>query len=229
MDGTRESLERREVEGGEICLREVRLPRGLPHFEVVLNGTFLFSTYNCASERALARLALASVSGLRSNLKALVGGLGAGYTLQALLERKDVESVLVVEKEPIVVQWAREYFSGYNGNALNDRRTSILIADFVQFLRTAKGTFDAVCVDLDNGPGWLVWEENSALYGDEGLTHLKRIMAREAGLTFWSSSRNEPFEKRLRDVFSSVSVHSVRTIEMGRELEYVIYRAVADG
>jgi spermidine synthase len=227
VDETRESLERREVEGGEICLREVRSTRRLSHYEVVLNGTFLFSTYNSASERALAHLALEPLRGLRTNLRVLVAGLGAGYTLQAVLEYNEIESVLVVEREPAVVEWARAYFSGYNGNALDDERARILVDDFVQFLRTTKETYDAVCVDVDNGPGWLVWEENNPLYGIEGLRHFKRIMADGAVLAFWSSARDDSFEKRLKSVFSPVSIHTIKVTEMDRELDYLIYRAIA--
>jgi spermidine synthase len=193
----------------------------------VLNGTFIFSTYNSASERAFAHLALEPLRGLRTNLRVLVGGLGAGYTLQAVLEHDEIEAVLVLEREPVVVEWARAYFSSYNGNALDDKRARILVADFVQFLRTTKETYSAVCVDVDNGPGWLVWEENSPLYGIEGLRHFKRIMADGAVLTFWSSARDDSFEKRLRSEFSSVSVHTVKATEMDRESDYLIYRAIA--
>ncbi|MFQ5906999.1 MAG: spermidine synthase [bacterium] len=223
---SRTTIHRLQTDRGEIALLKSTGPRGQTNYEAVLNGTFLFSTYNRDSEKALARLAIEPILSQNIPLHVLIGGLGIGYTLQAVLENKRVHRVTVVEREPVVVDWCRTRFSSYNGRAVEDSRVTILICDFRDFLRTSVDTFHAVCLDVDNGPDWLVWEENRTLYEEPGLKEIKKTLEPGGCLAVWSSTRTESLEKKLRSVFGSSSVHTVRALEMGREVEYYIYRAM---
>jgi spermidine synthase len=213
------------TEDGEIALRQHTNPQGDLHYEVVVNGTFLFSTYNRDSERALARLTVDPVLTLRRPLSVLIGGLGIGYTLRAILERKEVRSATVVEKEEMIVDWCKTYFGPFNGGSIEDPRVSLVDGDFLNFIRSTRVTYDSVCLDLDNGPDWLVWEENRVLYEESGLNHIKNVMASDGCLGIWSSGRADLFENRLRRVFKNATVHTINTTEMGRNVEYYIYTA----
>ncbi len=225
MNETRITLHRSVTEDGEIALRQLTSPQGNLHYEVVVNGTSLFSTYNRDSERALARLAVYPVLTLRRPLHVLIGGLGIGYTLGAVLEYKEVCSVTVVEKEKTVVDWYKTYFGPYNGKSIEDPRVSIVVGDFLSFIRNTRIAYDSMCLDLDNGPDWLVWEENRVLYEESGLNQIKNVMKSGGCLGIWSSSRADLFEDRLRRIFKNASVHTINTTEMGKEVEYHIYTA----
>jgi len=227
VNETQTTIHRLQTGRGEIALLQRTGPRDQTNYEVVLNGTFLFSTYNRDSERALARLAMKPILSLNIPLHVLIGGLGIGYTLQAVLENKSVHRVTVVEKEPDVVDWCMTHFSSYNGGATEDPRVKILICDFRDFVRTSVETFHAVCLDVDNGPDWLVWQENEALYEEPGLKEIKETLNPGGCLTVWSSTRTERLKRNLRSVFGNASVHTVRALEVGREVEYYIYKATA--
>ena len=225
MADTLTTLHRCVTEGAEIALRRRTSPRGNLHYEVVVNGAFLFSTYNRDSERTLARLAVYPVLPSSKALHVLIGGLGIGYTLRAILEYKEVRSVTVVEKEKIIVDWCKTYFGPYNGFSIEDPRVSVVDGDFLSFIRGTRITYDSVCLDLDNGPDWLVWEENRVLYEESGLNQIKNVMKSGGCLGIWSSNRVDLFQNRLRRAFGNASVHAISTTEMGREIEYYIYTA----
>jgi spermidine synthase len=208
---------------GELVLRQRTAPDGQLHYEGVVNGIFLFSTYNRESEKILARAAIRPGLALGRPLHVLIGGLGAGYTLQATLEYEQVATVTVVEREPSIADWCRDYFSAYNDGALEDPRIALVIGDFVSFTRTTDRRFDAVCLDLDNGPDWLSCEGNMMLYEESGLKRIRKIMNPGAGLAVWSSAKSAWFEDRLKAVFGTVSVDTVIAREMDRELDYYIY------
>jgi len=225
VSDTLTTLHRCLTEGAEIALRRRTSPCGGLHYEVVVNGTFLFSTYNRDSERTLARLAIYPVLTSSKALHVLIGGLGIGYTLQAILEYKEVHSVTIVEKEKIIVDWCKTYFGPYNGFSIEDPRVSVVDGDFLSFIRSTRITYDSVCLDLDNGPDWLVWEENRALYVEPGLKEIKNVMKPGGRLGIWSSSKANLFESKLSRVFKNSSVHTISTTEMGRYIEYYIYTA----
>jgi len=225
VSGPRKRIQTAHTGAGEIVLRQRTGAAGDLHYEVIVNGAFLFSTYNRVSERALARLAIEGNLHRDDSLSVLIGGLGTGYTLQAALEYDKVRQVTVVERESTVVDWARTYFSSYNENALDDPRVSIVVEDFLAFLSSSNCTFDAVCIDLDNGPHWTAWEGNSKLYEEQGIEELRQLLAPSGCLTVWSSGRSEALEKALSSVFGAFSLHLIRPVEMGVEIEYFVYRS----
>src|SRR4051794_33701293 len=135
---------------GELVLR-----RQGDVLELISNGTFLMDTSSGASERALAALGL---DGQPPGARVLIGGLGVGFTLAAALEF-DVAEVVVVEIEPDVVEWNRQWWPPGRA-ALDDRRVRVVVDDLARFLATTAHTYDAVLLDVDNGPDWTVTDEN---------------------------------------------------------------------
>lgn len=180
---------------------EWQLQRRDGHYELICNGVFLMASYNRESDRELARLALQRVS--RNELRVLVGGLGIGFTVQATLEDPRVTQVDVVEIEPVVVRWHRDYFAPLVGEPLNDSRTRLIEADLSN-VPLSPGTFDALLLDTDNGPGWLSREENSGFYEISGITNFLRALRAGGVLAFWSAERAPDFARVLREVANEV-------------------------
>jgi spermidine synthase len=210
-------LERVAGRRGELVLR-----RDGADFEVISNGVFLMDTRNGSSERLLVRVAL---EGLRPGARVLIGGLGVGYSLAEALRSALVERVTLVEIEPAVVAWNRSHLAAVSGGALADPRVELVGADLVDWLARTERAFDAICLDVDNGPGWTVSEANGALYGDEGLGLLRERMAPGGVLTIWSASEVEGFAARLRRAFVRVETLAV---EVPRGEPDVVYAAWRD-
>jgi len=189
-------IDRREGVNGELVLRRA----GADH-EVIANGTFLMDTRDGRSERALVRSAVAGVRGAR----VLIGGLGVGFSLAEAL-RAGVAEVLVVELEPAVVDWARTHLRPYGGAGLDDPRVTLIVADLGDAPATLAGPFDAVCLDVDNGPGWLVHERNRRLSTDAGIRRMHGLLRPGGRLAVWAAAADAEFEARLRDSFAAVRV-----------------------
>ncbi|RME45348.1 MAG: spermine/spermidine synthase, partial [Chloroflexi bacterium] len=141
-------IARETTPNGELQLQR----RGRDVYEIIYNGVFLMASYNEPSARALATLALSRLPATRTGLRVLVGGLGMGYTLAASLSDPRVERVDVVEIEPLIVHWNREYLGGLAGFPLDDHRTHLHEADLVTFVQSTRVTYDALLLDVDNGP-----------------------------------------------------------------------------
>lgn len=165
--------------------------------EIVSNGTFLMDSSDGRSERLLADLAVQG--GAR---RVLVGGLGVGFTLARVLEAADVDAVTVVEIEPAVVAWNRGLLAALNGRALDDPRVNVVVGDLGLWLRDTDLTFDAICLDVDNGPDWTVTQSNAALYTVAGLELIKSRLAPGGRLAIWSAARSPAFVRRLAAVFT---------------------------
>jgi spermidine synthase len=208
-------VDRRDTERGELVLR-----RAGSEFEVIANGTFLMDTRDGRSERALVT---AATRGMRS-ARVLLGGLGVGFSLAEALRAPEVAEVVVVELEPAVVDWARTHLRPYGGAGLDDPRVRLLVADVDDALETLEPPFDAICLDVDNGPGWLVHERNRRLYDDGGLGRLRRLLRPGGRLTVWAAAADAAFEARLRACFDGV-----RTVEIAvaRGPDDVVYVGVS--
>ncbi len=136
---------------------------------MILNGAFLISTENDASSRAMVAAAAPHVAG--EELDVLIGGLGLGYALDEALTWARVAHVTVAEYEPTVVRWFREYGGERAERAAAAERAgraAIELADVADVLRARRRAFDLVSLDTDNGPEWLVREENAGLYSSAG-------------------------------------------------------------
>ena len=156
-------IDRRQTARGELVLR-----RAGGHFEVIADGTFLMDTRDGRSERELVRAAAAD----GRDLRLLIGGLGVGFSLDEALAGTGVSEVVVVEIEPAVVEWARTHLRGLTAHGLDDPRVRLVVDELYRHLLADPARYDGICLDVDNGPGWLVHPANAALYDEPGLALL---------------------------------------------------------
>jgi len=191
-----------------ITLAETRTPDGARlflqrhdgHFHMSVEGELLMSTRAWQSEAEMAELGCAAFVG-GGRKRVLIGGLGFGFTLRRVLELvgPNVE-VEVAELLPVMVEWNREHLSTVNGRLLDDPRVTIKIADVFAVLGAAPPErYDAVLLDVDNGPVAMVDRGNGRIYSDNGLRVLSRALAVGGRAVFWSASTNRGFMRRLID------------------------------
>lgn len=209
-----EVCDRRTGPHGELVLRGDG-----EHFEIISNGVFLMDTRAGASERLLVRAALER---LARPAHVLIGGLGVGFSLAEAVHSPDTRRVTVVEREPAVIGWHSGPLRPYSEGALDDPRVRVECADLLVWLRTPGEPYDAICLDIDNGPEWTVSDGNAALYGPEGLDLLAGRLRPGGVLAVWSAAAVTVFEDRLRGRFARVSAHPV---EVARGEPDVVYLA----
>ncbi|MBB4686313.1 spermine/spermidine synthase domain-containing protein [Amycolatopsis jiangsuensis] len=194
-----EVLETVAGHGGELVLRQDG-----DAFEVIENGVFLMDTRGGESERLLVN---GAADRLAPGARMLIGGLGVGFSLRAALDHPDVGEVVVVEREPAVIAWNRTGpLRTVHSDALADPRVTVVEADLVTWLRSTGEAFDALCLDIDNGPEWTVTEGNAELYAPTGLGRLVRLLRPGGVLAVWSAGAAPAFTERLRERFASVEV-----------------------
>ncbi|WP_371776159.1 spermidine synthase [Streptomyces sp. NBC_01438] len=214
------TLDRREGPYGEVVLRR----RG-EDFEIIANGCFLMDTSDGRSERLLIDAALAALPAGRPAPAVLIGGLGVGFSLARAAAEPRWGRIAVVEREQAIVDWhLGGPLAGISGEALADPRAAILTADLVALLRTTTERYDALCLDIDNGPDWTVTEDNGNLYSPAGLADCLRCLTPGGVLAVWSAQPSAEFEEALRDA----GFHGVRTEEVGvaRGVPDVVHLAI---
>jgi spermidine synthase len=146
--------------------------------------------------------------------RVLVGGLGMGYTLRATLDTVGPRAeVVVAELVPAIVAWNRGPLRDLAGRPLEDRRVRVVESDVVDVLRSDDGAFDAILLDVDNGPEALAAKENAWLYGERGLAAIRAAMRRGGVLVVWSAFESPSFEARMRR--GGYDVEVVRTRARG--------------
>lgn len=218
----RDVLAREQTPNGEIQLQ--RLNQKPPVYEIIFNGVFMVASYNQLSERRLATLAIEPLSG--KNLRVLIGGLGIGYTLQATLAHQTVGAVEVVELDEHIIEWNKRFFGELNGHALSDPRVRLIQMDFARYLDETTGTYQAIVLDLDNGPNWLVLESNGRMYSVETLRKMRGLLEAGGVLTVWSAERDGVFRQRLQGAFEQVDEIVINDLDQrGRPVDYFVYRA----
>ncbi|MFC9336558.1 spermidine synthase [Streptomyces sp. NPDC057020] len=206
MPGT-VTLDRREGPYGEVVLR-----RREEHYEIIVNGTFLMDTSDGRSERLLVDAAQAALpERSRAGASVLVGGLGVGFSLAHAAADPRWGLITVVEREEAIIDWHRQGpLASISGAALADSRTVILHTDLVEHLRTSPDTYDALCLDIDNGPDWTVTEDNESLYAAEGLAACAARLNPGGVLAVWSARPSVDFEGSLRNAgFSGVRTEEI--------------------
>ncbi|GAB3440154.1 spermidine synthase [Streptomonospora sediminis] len=213
--------------GGELVLR-----RAGGHFEIISNGVFLMDTRDGASEREMVRACLEPLPAARgggSGARVLIGGLGVGFSAREALDDPRVEHVLVVELEPSVVEWHRGPLGAAAGRPAADPRCEVVCADFVTWVAEAaeraavKGPWaDAVCLDIDNGPGWTVSEGNGRLYRPAALAQLRRLLRPGGTLAFWSAMRAPAFADLLHAEFGAVETIDIPARAGEPDLIYLV-------
>ncbi|MEV7602599.1 spermidine synthase [Kitasatospora sp. NPDC089797] len=191
------TLDRREGPFGEVVLRQ----RG-PHYEIIANGCFLMDTADGRSERLLIQAALDELdrTGGATAPSVLIGGLGVGFSLAHAVAEPRWGRIAVVEREDAIIAWHRTGPLGaFSGGALDDARVAVVHTDLLEHLAAADGErYDALCLDIDNGPDWTVTDSNSGLYGADGLAVLWHRLRRGGVLAVWSAQPSPDFEQALR-------------------------------
>ena len=189
------------------CCGELVLRRRDGHFEIVANGVFLMDTRDSGSERLQVT---AAADRMPAPGRMLIGGLGVGFSLAAALAHPSVGEVHVLEREPAVLRWNRGPLASVNGNALRDPRVRTHEADVVHWLAHAPAcSLDAICLDVDNGPEWLVSPGNAWLYASDGLRTAARVLSPDGVLTIWSAAPTPAFVARMSEHFTDVAVTEV--------------------
>jgi spermidine synthase len=160
----------------------------------------LMSTAAHQSEDALAELACRKIAG-RPKPRVLIGGLGMGFTLAAALRQLGGEAeVTVAELVPSVVAWNRGVLGKYAGHPLQDPRARIREGDVAKLLRAERKAYDAILLDVDNGPKGLTRKKNDWLYTTDGLTVAYEALRPDGVLAVWSAATSRNFMERLRKV-----------------------------
>ena len=191
-----------------------------PVLELRVNGVFVMDTLHTGTEELLAREALGRCAAPR---RVLVGGLGLGFTVGVLLADRRVEAVVVAEIEPAVIGWLRDGLVPHTAGVLADPRVDLRACDVLDLLATCEpGSFDAVILDVDNGPDQLVHPTNARLYQPEALTRSLAACAAEGALVIWSAEHSPSLLKRLSQLGSSAHLPVAVTLQ-GRKTHYHLY------
>ncbi|MCX4883561.1 MULTISPECIES: spermidine synthase [unclassified Streptomyces] len=215
-------LDRREGPYGEVVLR-----RHGALLQIIANGCFLMDTSDGRSERLLVDIARAAL-GRRTQPDVLIGGLGVGFSLAHAAADPYWGAITVLERERAIIDWHRDGpLAAFSARALADPRTEIVEADLITYVNETSDTYDALCLDIDNGPGWTVTEGNDDLYSPAGLTSCTRVLKPDGVLAVWSAQPSPDFEETLWNA----GFQQVRTeeIPVARGVPDVVHIAVRPG
>ncbi len=206
---------------------ELRLMRRGEEFSILSGSTTLMNSRFSGSEKTLAELACARV-GARANCHVLIGGFGMGFTLRAALAclRADAR-VTVAELVPAVVAWAHGPMAHLSAACLADPRVSIRVEDVRNTIVSAATRFDAILLDVDNGPDGLTQSANDRLYGHDGLKAARRALRPGGVLAVWSASPNPQFTRRLHRAGFAAEEIKARANSNGRGARHIIWLAKA--
>lgn len=189
-------VERSETPDGT----RIELMRRGEQFSIRANGELLMNSRVHGSEEALAEIALGALdAAARTRARVLVGGLGCGYTLAAALSRLGpAASVSVAEIAPAVVRWNRDVLGQLTGKPLEDSRVSVLETDICDLFRARRHRFDAVLLDVDNGPRAVARKSNGWLYTPAGLAAIRASLEPGGILAIWSAGPEVGFSDQMR-------------------------------
>lgn len=216
-----ETLARGAGRLGELILRQ--RAGSPPVYELIVNGVFLMDTAETSTERLLAE---AMIWRSEAPHRVLVGGLGLGFTVRALLTDPRIDRIDVVEIEPLLIQWLREDLVPGVRAVVDDRRVEVTIGDVVEVLAAAEpNSYDAVLLDVDNGPDFLVHERNAAVYQTYALSLAARALRPNGTLAVWSASQSEPLSTRMAAVVGPVDKVTADVVREGRPMTYHVYLA----
>ena len=178
-------------------------------YSISLDGKELMHSRANASELLLGSLGVARL-GNETNGRVLIGGLGLGFTLKGVLESVgDKTTIEVAEMIPEVIEWNRTYLKNLNGSLLDHPQVEIRAMDVTRLIQETKpNTYDAILMDVDNGPNAMVCQTNASLYSKNGIRSICRALKKGGRLVVWSAGPDQGFEKRL--CHAGLQVEAVR-------------------
>jgi len=195
-------------------------------FSIRINGKELMNSAATASEIALGEMA---TSEIRRAMPAriLIGGLGLGFTLQGVLSRVGAHATVhVAELIPAVVTWNRTHLLGLNGGLLTDPRVKVLAEDVRSIIaRSAAQPYDAILLDIDNGPSAMVQSGNAKVYDLRGIQRIAQALKPGGRVAIWSSGADKAFESRLANSGFKVRATPVKKHATAKSTTYMIYVA----
>ncbi len=217
----RELLGTAIVPGGE----ELRLFRRGRDFMIVLDRNELMNSRMSGSEEALAVMTIDRL-GSRPALHLLIGGYGMGFTLRAALAALDRKArVTVAEIVPEIIAWARGPMAELTAGCLNDGRVALAERDVAELIAEGQAQYDAILLDVDNGPDGLTRDENDRLYSARGLEEARSALRPGGILAVWSAGDDPAFTRRLKVAGFAVEEVAVRARSNGKGPRHVIWFA----
>ncbi len=206
---------------------DLRLMRRGHEFSIKLGVAELMTSRLNASEAALATLAAEKLNG-RPKPRVLIGGLGMGFTLRAALGAFGAEAqVVVAELVPAVVRWARGPMAELFGGCLDDARVELVEADVAALIRAAGPPYDAILLDVDNGPEGMTQSANDQLYSIRGLAAARSALSAGGVLAVWSQGPDRAFARRFEKAGFSVEEKKVRAGGVHGGARHVIWLGVS--
>lgn len=208
--------------------RELVLYQHGSSFAIRVDDDDLMSSRMHGSEEELARLGLAAL-GKHAAPRVLVGGLGMGFTLRAVLDGlkgKPGARVVVAELFPAVVSWNRTWLADLAKRPLEDRRVEVAEGDVASLLARSPGSFDLILLDVDNGPEAFTLDDNHELYTDAGIAGYRKALRPKGVAAIWSASDDHGFAYRLHRGGFEVEVHRVSARPGGKGGRHVIFLGV---
>lgn len=195
-------------------------------YSISMAGQELMHSKASASETLLGTLGVERLDPV-SVACVLIGGLGLGFTLRSVLESVGQSvTVELVELIPEVVRWNREFLYDLNGNMLDDPRVRLRMEDVNSVIRAAKpGTYDAILLDIDNGPVAMVAASNSSLYSRSGMAAIKQALKAQGRAVFWSAGQDMKFDNLLKKSGFTVRVVRARVHQNAKRPAYFLYIA----
>jgi spermidine synthase len=219
----RELLATAQIPGGD----ELRLFKRDNDFMVVLGGNELMSSRMSGSEEALATMTCERLSDPASP-HLLIGGYGMGFTLRAALGKLGAKArITVAELVPEIIEWARGPMASLTTDCLDDPRVELVARDVARVIRGASRDYDAILLDVDNGPHALTHADNDQIYTTHGLVAAKAALKPGGVLAIWSAAPDERFTRRLKHAGFQVEEVMVRASRNGKGARHVIWFARA--
>ncbi len=219
----RELIATAVVPGGD----ELRLFRRGGDFMIVLGSKELMNSRMSGSEEALADLACAGLRD-RPASHVLIGGYGMGFTLRAVLaELGPAARITVAELVPEIIEWARGPMQAMTEDCLDDPRVEVRIGDVADLIHGADASWDAIVLDVDNGPDGLTREANDGLYSARGLQNARSALRRGGILAVWSAAPDPAFKRRLAQAGFEVEEVRVRARANGKGPMHTLWFASA--
>jgi spermidine synthase len=198
------------------------------NFSININGRELMNSLHHESELELARLGCAHLVD-RKSPNILIGGLGLGFTLRQVLDMLSAQAKVVVGELLVpVVDWNRAFIGQINGNPLSDERVDVLTGNIVTLISRTKTRFDAILLDIDNGPAAMTDAGNRRLYGEEGIDACQRALCKQGVLAVWSAEPSKKYEKRLMACGFHVTRFRVPAYKGSKTLSRFIFVASED-
>jgi spermidine synthase len=208
---------------------ELRLAQRGAEFSIMLGTNELMNSRRSGSEEALATLSCSRIRD-RPRPRILIGGLGMGFTLRAALVELGTEaSITVAELAPAVVGWARGPMAELFAGCLTDARVTIRETDVGELIHSQAGAYDAILLDVDNGPEGLTRHENDTLYSTKGLSAARAALTQGGVLAVWSAYPDRQFAERLRQTGFRVEEVRVDANRAGGGARHVVWIATNDG